>query len=349
MLVFAACLLLLSISITHLLFNTITSIKHDATIINELGAIRGSIQRASKLSLARDHEVVNLVVNRVDKLIDEFMGTSSLTRSAKGFDTVNRNLIELESLWKNLKSLISQYQSSPSAELQAQIRLLSEECWNLADEIVHAAEATSTTKVKNMGGIFWSLVINDLSLVLMLFLIYSYVRNKLENESMYDSMTRLYNRKMYEKEIKRECVRTERYKKDMSLVLFDVDNFKNINDTYGHHVGDKILKKIAKVIMDNKRESDLAYRIGGEEFAVIMTDTNTFRAMTAAEKLRKAIEEAHYYKDLKVTSSFGVAGYMSEVADHELFKYADDALYVAKNKGRNRVEVHKGEYSKQPI
>ncbi len=151
-----------------------------------------------------------------------------------------------------------------------------------------------------------------------------------------DSLTKAYNRKKFEK-LKRNLINTK-----VCIVMADIDNFKNINDTYGHSKGDEVLKILVETLKNNLRESDTIIRWGGEEFLIIFHGTSKIEiGKKIAEGIRKAIENIEIYGVGKITCSFGVScKYISNENDiDELIKLADKALYVAKNSGKNRVEV----------
>ena len=120
--------------------------------------------------------------------------------------------------------------------------------------------------------------------------------------------------------------------------MFDIDHFKKVNDTYGHAVGDYVLKTLSQIAKKNIREIDYLIRWGGEEFIVIALDTKLRGAEVLAEKIRKAIEDYNFEKVGRVTVSFGVTQFTQDDTEDSFMKRADDALYQAKEKGRNRVE-----------
>ena len=127
--------------------------------------------------------------------------------------------------------------------------------------------------------------------------------------------------------------------KNVSFIMFDLDHFKNINDTHGHATGDGVLKAVATKIEDGIRRGDIAARWGGEEFAVILVGANETKAIAKAEKIRKEIERSSFNNlpGIKVTISAGVAGASSDINFEEMVKRADKALYAAKEGGRNQV------------
>ncbi len=163
---------------------------------------------------------------------------------------------------------------------------------------------------------------------------------KLRATALTDALTNLPNRRYAMKRLGSEWASVKRTGRDISLVMLDVDFFKKVNDTYGHDVGDEVLKETAEVMRQAVRTSDEACRIGGEEFLVICKNTNEFAAMVVAERIRVALEnhvtEFGSYKG-SVTASMGVASFCSgSMAPSELLKRADEAVYAAKHQGRNR-------------
>ena len=157
-----------------------------------------------------------------------------------------------------------------------------------------------------------------------------------------DKLTGLYSRGYFDHFLDLEIKRSYRQKTPVALLMIDIDNFKQINDTFGHLTGDKILNHIGDLIKFNMREIDLAARYGGEEFAVVMSNTDTQEAEKAAERIRRAIQE-HGFVDCNstVTVSIGIALYPLDAKSmDELIEKSDISLYKAKRDGKNRVYVH---------
>lgn len=168
-------------------------------------------------------------------------------------------------------------------------------------------------------------------------------RNRqLEVLSNTDSLTQLANRRCLMTALKQELQRCERTGKTMALILADIDHFKRVNDTFGHHNGDAVLKAIAGVIREQLREYDLAARFGGEEFALLLPATSLAEANQVAQRVRTMVAEMNFagaLAELKLTLSLGVAscpGSQVKGID-DLIRMADDALYTAKREGRNCV------------
>lgn len=151
-----------------------------------------------------------------------------------------------------------------------------------------------------------------------------------------DPLTNAYNRRWLFEQLERETRRASRYDRALSLLMFDIDHFKRVNDRYGHDVGDKVLKAIAEVIQRSLRKSDTLSRYGGEEFVVLAPEADLKQAKAIAEKLRLAIGSHSFRGVGRLTCSFGVCEFRGDNPDG-LVKRADAALYKAKQRGRNRV------------
>ena len=155
----------------------------------------------------------------------------------------------------------------------------------------------------------------------------------------HDELTGLLNRRAGLQRLEQELSRSSRYGSPLSVSMFDLDNFKAINDTYGHGVGDNILQEVTAKVNETLRETDIQIRLGGEEFLVIMPEVDAENARQAMERVRSAVAEATFtQRALTVTLSAGVAGYV-EASTTRLLDHADKAMYQAKQSGRNRVVV----------
>lgn len=153
-----------------------------------------------------------------------------------------------------------------------------------------------------------------------------------------DHLSGLANRRRLERQLEREIERTARYGHPFSLLILDIDEFKKVNDTFGHESGDVVIKLLSKTLQAGIRGIDLAARIGGEEFAVILTETTLERATEVAERLRLAIKALEIPDVGSITASFGVAeAPFCAQTGPELLACADTAMYAAKEQGRDRV------------
>lgn len=152
-----------------------------------------------------------------------------------------------------------------------------------------------------------------------------------------DSLTEIFNRRSGWEILKFELSRASRHDRPLSIILFDIDHFKELNDQYGHLVGDRALIRVAKKVQEVTRKIDSIVRWGGEEFLIICVETSREDAYQLAERLRTEIESSPIYDNIRITASFGVARFQPTETLEALVKRADDNVYQAKTSGRNRV------------
>ncbi len=164
------------------------------------------------------------------------------------------------------------------------------------------------------------------------------INKLLETQATTDALTGVYNRIKFNTSLTMEMARSRRYQSPLTLILFDIDHFKTVNDTYGHSAGDNVLKRLAKRVQANIRETDIFARWGGEEFVILAPGLSLMGAVQLAEKLRSNIEESDFVKPRKITLSFGVAAFKEGDSSTILINRADAALYRAKESGRNQVQ-----------
>ncbi|MFW6052994.1 MAG: diguanylate cyclase [Desulfosalsimonas sp.] len=162
---------------------------------------------------------------------------------------------------------------------------------------------------------------------------------KLRELSRSDVLTGCFNRRGGVGCLDYELERVERVEAPLVIIMFDVDNFKSINDNYGHDKGDQVLQEIAKVVMENMRDIDILIRWGGEEFLIVAPDTDVQSAEILTGRLRKMVAEHEFSVPGKITASFGIAQYQKGDHRDSLIDRADYCMYLAKQKGRNRVET----------
>ncbi|HZI59438.1 MAG TPA: diguanylate cyclase [Pyrinomonadaceae bacterium] len=159
-----------------------------------------------------------------------------------------------------------------------------------------------------------------------------------EEAAFTDHLTGLANRRRFERQLEREVGRVLRFERPFTLLMIDIDNFKNLNDTFGHDAGDDAIRRISRVLREGTRGIDLAARIGGEEFAVLLVETSQAAGMEVAERLRVAIRDLQTPSEARITASFGVAECPTDAQTASgILKAADVALYEAKRNGRDRV------------
>ncbi len=182
----------------------------------------------------------------------------------------------------------------------------------------------------------FSIILSDIEPVLRLLL-----RNAIYyKSSIYDPLTGLFTRWYYEDRFSEELEKSRRYRLPLSYVICDIDHFKKVNDSYGHVIGDEVLKELGRIFKESTRQFDILARYGGEEFALVLPNTSSSQAYRVAEKIRKTIESMDVFP-FNVTMSFGVTG--TDVEDYEntlaMVSAADRSLYVAKNRGRNTTVI----------
>jgi len=172
-------------------------------------------------------------------------------------------------------------------------------------------------------------------MILLLF-IYFHEKKQAQRRASVDALTQIFNRLKFTELANREMSRSVRYQNDLSILFFDLDDFKRINDTYGHSVGDVVLKSLVDSIKPHLRDSDIFARWGGEEFLILMPETETVKAMILAERIRQVVEKGAYDLPHHVTISIGVSERRSDDTEIEdIINRADAAMYEAKARGKN--------------
>jgi two-component system, cell cycle response regulator len=170
--------------------------------------------------------------------------------------------------------------------------------------------------------------------------------DKLHEEANTDGLTKAYNKRYFNESLENEVKKSKVMGKPLTLIIFDLDHFKKLNDNYGHDAGDYVLKELAKVIKENGiRQGDILARYGGEEFCILLPNTNLKQGFEIAERLRRMVEKHQFIYDgkrLPVTASIGVADYRQGInTGTDLFRRADQAVYKSKEGGRNQVNFYK--------
>lgn len=176
------------------------------------------------------------------------------------------------------------------------------------------------------------------------------LRRHVENSvefAVTDALTSMYNRRYLDMHLENLCSKSIDQKKHLSVAIFDIDFFKSINDTHGHDAGDEVLVSFSELLKNNIRNFDMGVRMGGEEFLIVMPDTDLAHAASVCERIRASIQERKFMihgnkQAINVTCSIGVATLSYDETEQQLIKRADSALYRAKQTGRNRVVIHKG-------
>ena len=310
-------------------------LEDDAEIINMTGVMRGTIQRTVKLALLKaDHHECEA---RVDTLLASFLAYQPGLELHGARDEYYAALDMLQDRWIILKTELGLLGSDPTPGQLERIRFFSEDVWRLSDEVVRLAQETSQSKLARLR---WGYAMAALQLITMLavvWLVWSLVRGRLEPQALRDTLTGLANRRVFDDMLPRLVAMAHRYDKPLSLICFDLDHFKVVNDTLGHAAGDEVLRKVSRTVDQNVRASDVFCRTGGEEFSLICPLTDPAQAGTLAEKLLCAVREADMSPAKSITISLGVGSLRPGETPASLQERADALLYAAKHSGRDRV------------
>lgn len=190
-----------------------------------------------------------------------------------------------------------------------------------------------------------SMIIYDVTDVAMNKLQINAANERLEHLSQTDGLTQLNNRRYWQECMQKEFDRHASYGDETTLVMFDIDDFKKVNDKYGHTIGDKVIQHISSLLKQSLRETDSAGRYGGEEFSIVLAKTSVADSLIFAERLRKEIEDTalvHEGQSIGVTVSIGICDIQDGIKNSaQWLKLADEALYNAKESGRNKCVTHK--------
>lgn len=319
--------------------NTARSLRFDAKIINETGIVRGAIQRVTKLVLSDSSRLSAEIFVEINGLFNHFISEDDRNKHDGVDENVFDGILNLREEWYCLEIILIEYQLNPSEQTEKEIIEKSEHCWEAADSVVLSAQLATEDKVGSFKLFYRILAINAITAILVILHVILFVRRKLEFESLHDSLTGLFNRRSFDNSIQSEVARCLRYSSMLSLILLDVDKFKIVNDEHGHGAGDRVLIDLAGVVENSVRESDLVFRVGGDEFAVICPGTTGDQAFMLAEKVRKKIKQYPFATGCTETISLGAAEYRKGVTKEQLYQHADKALYCAKNAGRNCTEI----------
>ena len=305
--------------------------KDDAAIINSLGKIRGSIQRYVKLILVKDE---SLDVAEVDRTVNELISQYE-----------NDNIPFLESIkttWSNIKELSDKYLKDSNHSNRQLLINESEKIWETSENLVRSKQDSSENDM-----VYLLLPVAFLTLeffvgIGLLYIVKKYVYDNLESITLYDLLTDVYSRRYFFELLKGEISKAQRKEYMFSVIMFDIDHFKKVNDTYGHDKGDYVLKTIADIVKSSIRKADALSRIGGEEFTILLPDTNIDKATALAERVRRSVEDYKFDVVGRATISLGVTEFKADDSSDTLFKRVDEAMYLAKTSGRNCVKVNSG-------
>ncbi|HKL84710.1 MAG TPA: GGDEF domain-containing protein [Treponemataceae bacterium] len=305
-----------------------------STLINETGKIRGGIQRIVKLELA--HKSDDSLLHSIDDLFIRVhsINEKRLIKFNKNIDFSNL-LGYLNENWLILKDDIQNYRNmneSSKALIQQ-----SEFIWDITNETVLSIETKSQFNIALYYIIAIISVFGILSLLIVQYIAKYDIRDKIEYFAQHDQLTGLKNRHFFNAIFEREISIAQRSGRSFAILMCDIDHFKTVNDTFGHLVGDTVLRDIAQTIKKESRDSDVVARFGGEEFVILCIEDSKKNTIAFAERIRIAITKLTFKENMKVTISIGGSFFAIDKTMNELLQEADQALYQAKENGRNAV------------
>ncbi len=304
----------------------------DAELINELGQIRGQIQRVTKLYLAEDAEQKRIdTIAEIDSKLERFQELEQRRWNVVD-EEVGSQLDDIKEKWTELRALLSERSSRDE-----RVIAVSETAWRIANTSVLYLQKRAERERSYLYFSLATLLLLVLGVLGMIIYVRRLINRRIEYHAMYDELTGVLNRTTLGERLKSFMGIAERYGRPFSLLMLDIDNFKRINDEFGHHTGDNVLQALALRITMYLRSVDIVYRYGGEEFIVVLPETRLEEALKVAEKLRREVEERSLVEEIGCTVSCGVAVWREDDRNDTLLERVDKAMYRAKEGGRNRV------------
>ncbi len=303
----------------------------DAAVINAFGFIRGSVQRLVKLM---PYEDVSPIIAEIDARYT-FISKNYLLIEANQhyFET-----FDFEPQYRKMLRCWDRFKQRLENEDQMQMLEQSEGCWKLADEVSNIVQKIAEKKQEAFKQHFFIRFLIILSILLLLaYLVVFNVNRRLERDIMLDPLTGVNNRKFFRQYVEHMVLDAKRYKRPLSLLFVDIDHFKRINDRFGHAFGDEVIKECAKTLGHSFRASDRVFRYGGEEFVVVIYDSDKEEVNQRAERFRERMEQLRFENPLIVTISAGVTQYRDNEPIDVFVSRADKAMYAAKRGGRNNI------------
>ena len=302
---------------------TITA--RDATTVAAL-FVHGEMQRT--MSLIVNKKSYEHAIRQADVFLDKIVDRLMTHPDSDAYIQIHW----IDTQWKYFKTLIDKYDDTPEEINRQKMDSHCDRYWKTLSQVMNN---------QSVGQSFSQMIATH-ALIALLFipLIFIFIRRYVATNNdlvkNYDPLTHIYNSRMFYRLVAQEIAKSDRYDRALSLVVFDVDFFRRINDFFGHKVGDDALEQLASLVDQNIRKSDLFCRVGGEEFAIIASETDLQQAIVLSEKIRKLIS-GHTFKIVgRITVSLGVVQAKDNDTPEIMYKRANERLQIAKTKGRNR-------------
>jgi len=303
----------------------------DAAVINAFGFIRGSVQRLVKLM---PYEDVTPIIAEIDKRYI-FISKNYLLLPA------NQSYFEacdFEPQYRKMLRCWSLFKERLEHEEQQQMLEQSEGCWELANEVTDIVQQIAEKKQEAFKKHFFIRFLIILSILLLLvYLVVFNVNRRLERDIMLDPLSGVNNRKFFREYVEHMVQDAKRYQRPLSLLFVDIDHFKRINDRFGHAFGDEVIKECAKTLGRTFRASDRIFRYGGEEFVVVIYNSDKEEVNQRAERFRERMEALRLEHPLVITVSAGITQFRDNEPIDVFVARADKAMYAAKRGGRNNI------------
>jgi diguanylate cyclase (GGDEF)-like protein len=294
-------------------------------------------------------------LERLESLVDEISSETNINHLLEAKSTIYEDLGNYQLALSSYKELVERREKLNNEESRKQINDLQVQYDTVQKEreieLLKEREQVKNLELSQQKMISGSITIGLILIAMLaasIFMAYRIKAKALKREeelSRKDPLTQLMNRRAMNETVGLELNRFERSKSAFSLVITDIDHFKKFNDTHGHECGDEVLKMVSSALNESVRKQDRVARWGGEEFLLMLPETDESGAMLVAEKVRAAIESStleYSSQALSVTMSFGICQFTEEMSVDGCLNYADEALYDAKENGRNRVHSYSG-------
>lgn len=331
----AISILLLVVNISFIFF-VFNDMQIYSTLINDTGKVRGGSQRLIKNELAHvnsDSQIAEL--NRVLSQINAIQNEINIKFSNAGDygDKLEALIIQ----WQQINTELRQYRAGTlSAD---QLLDASERLWYVADQAVSSVEQAAHFDIL----LYYIIsIVSTITVILFIGAVLAmriFIRDRAEYDIEHDPLTGLYNRYYLSQVIEQEILLARQLDMPVYLLLCDIDHFRAINDTYGYEMGDRVIKSVARLLKHQIRSPDLAVRLGGEAFILLIHSQNVQEALSFANRIKDCVEHLHIHEGLNLTLSVGISRYSKGVVWDEALKSADLALYEAKHTGRNAICV----------
>ncbi|KPA14337.1 membrane protein containing Diguanylate cyclase, predicted domain protein [Candidatus Magnetomorum sp. HK-1] len=289
--------------------------------------IYGAMQESTVLAI--NEQPLDPLIRKADSFIEK---VRSEYQGEKSFSDAHIQVHWIDTQWKYFKTLLSKNDKKLTDKDWKKRYAHSDQYLKTIFQIIENQDRKN--QVAQLIAIHAIITVLFLPLVFLFIRRYIASRNNLIKN--YDPLTNIYNSRMFYRLIAQEIAKSERYERPLSLVLFDVDFFRRVNDFFGHKIGDDILEQLAVLVDQNIRKSDFFCRVGGEEFAIIAAETDLQQAIVLSEKIRKLISGNNFKTVGRITVSLGVVQIENEDTPEILYKRVNERLQIAKKKGRNR-------------